>query len=103
MESESLYDAWERFKLLLKRCRSHEISDKQYLQIFTEWLTHNNRMFLDASAGGSMIVKTDYEVQTLIENMAENEYRADVEKKKKGVFWVSDNTTILANQAAMNK
>ena len=102
-ESESLYDAWERFNLLLKRCPGHEFSDKQYLQVFIEGLTHNNKMFLDASAGGSLRVKTDHEVQTLIENMANNEYRADAEKKKRGVFGVRDTTSILANQEAMNK
>jgi hypothetical protein len=68
----------------------HEFSDKQYLQVFTEGLTHHNKMFLDASAGGSHKVKTDHEVQTLIENMTNNEYRADAEKKKRGVFGVSD-------------
>lgn len=81
----------------------HEFTDKQYLQLFTEGLTHNNGMFLDASIGGSMRMKTDHEVQTLIENMAQNEYRVDAEKKKRGVFGVSDSITILANQAAMNK
>ena len=35
--------------------------------------------------------------------MAQNEYRADAEKKKRGVYGVSDTTSILANQAAMNK
>jgi len=50
-----------------------------------------------------MRVKTDREVQTLIENMAQNEYRTDADKKKMEVFGVSDNTTILENQAAMNK
>jgi len=83
-ENESLYDAWERFKLLLKRCPGHEFSNTQYLQIFTEGLSYNNRMFLDASDGGSMRFKTDHEVQTLIENMAQNEYRVDAEKKKRG-------------------
>jgi len=33
-----------------------------------------------------MRVKTDHEVQTVIENMAQNEYRADAEKKKRGVL-----------------
>ncbi|XP_024630203.1 interaptin-like [Medicago truncatula] len=102
-EGESLYDDWERFNLLLKRCPGHEFSDKQYLQVFTEGLTQSNKMFLDASAGSSLKVKTDHEVQTLIENMANNEYRADVKKKERGVFGVSDTTSILANQAAMNK
>lgn len=102
-ESESLYDAWERFNLLLKRCPNHELTEKQYLQIFTEGLTYNNRMFLDASAGGSFKNKTDHEVLELIETMASNEYRADAKKKERGVFGVSDQTSILANQAAMNK
>jgi len=47
-ENKSFYDAWERFKLLLKRlkrCPGHEFTDKQYLQVFTEGLTHNNMMF----------------------------------------------------------
>lgn len=60
-------------------------------------------MFLDASVGGSMRVKTNHEVQTILENMVQNEYRVDAEKNKRGVFGVSDNTTILANQVAINK
>jgi len=35
--------------------------------------------------------------------MAQNEYHADTEKKKRGVFRVSETTSILANQASMNK
>ena len=30
-DTESLYDAWERFNLLLKRCPNHQYSKKQYL------------------------------------------------------------------------
>jgi len=60
-------------------------------------------MFLDASAGGSLRVKIGHEATTLIENMAQNKYCADAKKKKRGVYGVSDNTTILANQTSMNK
>jgi len=102
-ESETLYDAWERFNLLLKRWPSHGLDEKSYLQVFTEGITANNRMFLDASAGGSIRTKTDHEVRDLIENMTENEHRVDAEKKKRGVFGVNDNTAILANQTTMNK
>jgi len=54
-------------------------------------------MLLDASAGGSMRVKTDREIQTLIENMVQNEYRAEKERNKKGLFGVSENNAIVAN------
>jgi len=93
-ESESIYDAWERFTLMLKRCPNHELFEKQYLQIFTEGLIHNIRMFLDASASGSLKNKTDHEVEALIESMAQNEYRADAEKKKRGVYGVSVTPTL---------
>ena len=66
-------------------------------------MTHNIRMFLDASAGRSLKNKTDHEVEALIESMAQNEYRDNAEKKKRGIYGVSDTTSILANQAAMNK
>jgi len=60
-------------------------------------------MFLDVSAGGSLKNKTDHEVKALIESMAQNEYRVDAEKKKRGVYGVSDTTSILDNQEAMKK
>jgi len=102
-ENESLYDAWERFKFLLKRYPTHDLSEQSYLQVFTKGLTHSQKMFLDASIGGIMRVKTDHEVQTQIENMAQNEYRAEAEKKKQGVFGVSESSATLANQTTMNK
>ena len=102
-ETKSLYDPWERFKFLLKRCPTHDISEKVQMQVFSEGLTHNHKMLLDASAGGSMRVKTDREVQTLVENMSQNEYRADKEKGKRGVFGMSECNAILENQATMHK
>jgi hypothetical protein len=102
-DTESLYDAWERFRLLLKRCPPHGFDKLEQMQIFTLGLNVQTRMLLDASAGGSLKVKTDHEVQALIENMAQNEYRTNSEKKKRGVFAVIDYSVILANQAAMNK
>lgn len=53
-------------------------------------------MLLDASARGSMRVKTDLEVQTLIKNIAQNEYRAETERGKRGVFGVSENICYLS-------
>ncbi len=51
---------------MLKRCPNHELTEKQYLQILTEGLTHNIRKFLDASTDGRLKNKTDHEVQGLI-------------------------------------
>jgi len=40
-EGEVLYDAWERFKLLLKRCLGHKFSDLDIMQAFTTGLKPN--------------------------------------------------------------
>jgi len=45
-----------------------------------------------------MRVKTDSEVQTLVENMAQNKHCVDKEKSKRGVFGVSEGKAILATK-----
>jgi len=53
-ESESLYDAWELFNFLLKRCPNDEFSEKKIPSNLNEGLSPNNRMFLDSSTGGML-------------------------------------------------
>ncbi|MCI33235.1 hypothetical protein A2U01_0054452, partial [Trifolium medium] len=48
-DAESLYDAWERFKLCLKRCPNHGIDELAQMQHFTQGLRAQTRMLLDAS------------------------------------------------------
>ena len=68
------------------------------MQIFTNGMNVETRMLLDASAGGSIKVKTDLEVQNLIEIMAQNEYCVEVEQGKIGVLGVNENSIILASR-----
>jgi len=57
-DNENLYDAWERYKLLLKRCPRHNFSEQEVTFIFTNDLKTQTRIMLDASTGGSMKNKT---------------------------------------------
>lgn len=52
-DSESLLDAWERFKLLLWRCSNHNISIIEQIWHFTRGLKAQVRMLLDALYGGT--------------------------------------------------
>ncbi|GAU46309.1 hypothetical protein TSUD_401860 [Trifolium subterraneum] len=74
-DSESLYDAWERFKLCLKKCPNHGLDSNAQMQHFTQGLRAQTRMLLDASAGGSLKNKDESEARELVEAMAQNEYR----------------------------
>ncbi|GAU51545.1 hypothetical protein TSUD_414080 [Trifolium subterraneum] len=74
-ESESLYDAWERFKLCLKKWPKHGLDNHAQMQHFTQGLRAQTRMLLDASVGGSLKNKDESEASELVEAMAQNEYR----------------------------
>jgi hypothetical protein len=104
-ESESLYDAWERFKLCLKKCPNHGLDNHTQMQHFTQGLRPQTRMLLDASAGGSLRNKVESQARELIENMAQNEYRVQNDRglrKKPGMLELDTATALLAGQSKMN-
>ncbi|GAU46855.1 hypothetical protein TSUD_385320 [Trifolium subterraneum] len=105
-DSETLYDAWERFKLCLKKCPDHGIDELQQMQYFTQGLRPQTRMLLDASTGGSLKNKDEVEAKELVETMAQNEYRAQNDrgaKKKAGILELDTNNAILAQMKLMSK
>ncbi|GAU26698.1 hypothetical protein TSUD_314750 [Trifolium subterraneum] len=104
-EAESLYDAWERFKLCLKKCPNHGLDNTTQMQHFTQGLRPQTRMLLDASAGGSLRNKVESQARELIENMAQNEYRVQNDrgpKKKPGMLELDTWTALLAGQSKMS-
>ena len=75
MDGESLYDAWERYKALIRKCPPEMFSEWDRLQNFYEGLTQKAQEALDHSAGGSLqLMKTAEEAQNLIEMVANNQY-----------------------------
>lgn len=58
-ESESLYDAWEIFKLLLSKFPNHNVSAMEQMTHFINGLRTQMTMFLDASTGGTLRENTD--------------------------------------------
>jgi Retrotransposon gag protein len=64
--NESLYDAWERFKDLLRLCLYHGLAKQYIVQIFYDGLISNDKNFLDAAAGGALTSKNANETYNLI-------------------------------------
>ena len=52
-EEESLYNAWERFKRLLKRCPIHGIDLATQMDIFYLAMNYASKGIIDASCCGS--------------------------------------------------
>ena len=105
-EGEVLYDAWERFKLLLKRFPGHKLLEMDIMQAFTTGLIPDTQMLLHASAGGTMKIKTVDEVRALINDMSLNEYRGITEEeatpRKKGMIDLSTKDALHASNKLLS-
>ncbi|XP_044436266.1 uncharacterized protein [Triticum aestivum] len=69
-EGESLYDAWETYKALFRRCPNHGLERWLEMQIFYRGLTSDTRAYVDMAAGGAITNKTLDEAFLLIESIA---------------------------------
>ena len=54
-EMESLYEAWERYKDLLRKCPHHGLLVCLQVQTFYNGLGSNTRTMIDAAAGATLI------------------------------------------------
>ncbi|KAI4299934.1 hypothetical protein L6164_033354 [Bauhinia variegata] len=71
-DRESLYDAWERFKELLRKCPHHGMQDWLVIQVFYGGLSINTKTVVDAAAGGAFLIKDYAEAYELLEEVRVN-------------------------------
>ncbi|KAL4287209.1 hypothetical protein AHAS_Ahas19G0163300 [Arachis hypogaea] len=111
-EGESLYEAWERYKQLIRRCPPDMLSEWAILGIFYDGLSEMSKMLLDHSANGLLhLKKTPEEAQELIEMVANNQFMYTSERnsvnngvaQKKGVLEVDTLNTTLAQNKILTK
>nr|GEW23807.1 reverse transcriptase domain-containing protein [Tanacetum cinerariifolium] len=67
--NESLFEAWEHYKLSIDRCPNHNILLVTQIDMFYNGLTLRHRDTINAAAGGTFMQKTPEECYDLIENM----------------------------------
>lgn len=104
---ETLYEAWERFKDLMRRCPHHDLPIWLQVQTFYNGLFPANRSMIDAAAGGTLMRKTPEEAYELLEEMATNSYEWQAERyipsRTAGVHQVHNFTAIAAQLEALNR
>jgi len=77
---EPLSEAWEIYKSLLRKCPNHGFNDIAQLNIFCNGLRPYTKMFLDASIGGSMMLKSLEEAITIIDALATSDHQAHYDR-----------------------
>ena len=75
LKNESLYDAWERFKELFRRCPHHGISCYIQLETFYNGLNPSTRLIVDVSANRALLFKSYNEAHEILERMASKNYQ----------------------------
>ena len=69
-EDESLYNAWERFKRLLKRCTMHGIDLTTQMDIFYHAMNYASKGIIDAFCCEAFKRRSEEEERQLIEDLA---------------------------------
>ena len=110
-EDESLYNSWERYKKLLKRCLVHGINQITQMDIFYHAMNYTSKGIINATCCGAFKRKSFEEANQLIEDLAKSNYRAPSETSRNssrlrgsGVIKLNKMLTIEAKLVAlMNK
>ena len=69
-DDESLYNAWERYKRLLKRCPMHGIDLTTQMDIFYHSMNYDPKGIIDAACCGDFKRKCSEDSRQLIEDLA---------------------------------
>ncbi|XP_062119801.1 uncharacterized protein LOC133834258 [Humulus lupulus] len=107
LDDDSLYEAWERFKELLRKCPHHGIPHCIQMETFYNGLNAHTRMVVDASANGALLAKSYNEAFKIIERISNNNYqwpttRAPTGRKVAGVLEVDALTSLAAQVSSIS-
>ena len=99
---ESLYEAWERYKELIRRCPHHGFPKWQVIHNFYNGLGASTRTLIDAAAGGAFMKKTQDAAYDLLEEMAMNSCQWPTERggssKVAGVYEIDKVDALAAKE-----
>ncbi|XP_041011423.1 uncharacterized protein LOC121255209 [Juglans microcarpa x Juglans regia] len=77
---ESLYEACERYKDLIRRCPQHGLPDWLQVHMFYNGLNGQTRTIVDAASGETLMSKTAEGATYFLEEMASNNYQWTTER-----------------------
>lgn len=105
--SESLCDAWERYKSLLRNCPKHGFDNKMQIYLFREGLQSDSKIMLDASSGGSVMLKSPEEAVKIINQMALNSRKSvhnrNPSHRKAGILDLDTGDAVLAQNKILTQ
>ena len=105
-ENETLYEAWERYKDLLKKCPYHELPDWLQIQAFYNGLISGHKAMVDATVGGSLMRRTSDDAYQLLDDMANNAFNWQSERanrKPAGIHSIDTLSSLSTQMELLSK
>ncbi|XP_057518484.1 uncharacterized protein LOC130799406 [Amaranthus tricolor] len=96
-DGESIYDAWERFKSLIRKCPDHGLPDWMVIETVYNALRHEIQTSLDAAGGGNFMMKTLTQAKKILDDMASNYHLREQSTPKRGGRYEVDAIVALTN------
>nr|GEY62296.1 reverse transcriptase domain-containing protein [Tanacetum cinerariifolium] len=95
---ESLFEAWERYKLSIDRCPNHNMLPVTQIDTFYNGLTLRHRDTINAAAGGTFMKRRPEECYDLIKNMAahHNDWDTSAQQSESSSSITSSSDTEIA-------
>src|SRR6266487_5701190 len=98
--NETLNEAWERYKSMLRKCPNHGFDELTQIHIFRNGLLQQIKLLLDATAGGSLLSLSAADATAIIEKMALSDRQGDYNRnpvhKKAGILELDASDAVLA-------
>nr|GEZ75763.1 reverse transcriptase domain-containing protein [Tanacetum cinerariifolium] len=91
--NESLFEAWECYKLSIDRCPNHNMFLVTKIDTFYNGLTLRHRDTINAAAGETFMQKTPKECYELIENMTAHHNHWDTSATRDKTYRTISSTT----------
>ena len=106
-ENESLCEAWDRYKSLLRNCPKHGFDNQMQIHLFRLGLKNETKVFLDASAGGSLMLKTPFDTVKIIDQMAltdrKTSHNQSPSQRKSGILELESSDALLAQNKLLTQ
>ncbi|GJU79917.1 reverse transcriptase domain-containing protein [Tanacetum coccineum] len=96
LQDESLFEAWESYKLSIDRCPNHNMLPVTQMDTFYNGLTLRHRDTINAAAGGTFMKRRPEECYDLIENMTAHHSDWDISAHRGESSTTSSSSEIVA-------
>ncbi|KAK8684709.1 hypothetical protein V6N13_040725 [Hibiscus sabdariffa] len=105
-DDESMYECWDRYKSLLRKCSNHGFQDWTQVVMFYNGVNAPTRMMLDASANGTLLDKSPSEAFDILDRITNNDYqfpssRLGTGRKAPGVLELDAKDSVAAQLSAI--